>query len=342
MMSHRVGSPLLILSLVLASAACTDEVIGVPDGATEGTLTVNASQGWQYVSLADSAVVTPTPSAGESAAWDIAFFATNVTLNGGEAGPGGVTGACICQNENATGQEVLAMTAESELADFESVTTVPAGTTFRSDVLTPAISGWFTGSGATAVADTTKSWLVRLSDSTSFALVRVRQIGGATATAPAIVTLEYRLQASAAAGFGAVQTFDVLANTGAPQRIDLNAGALTTSATAWDIQVDGYAIRVNGGLSGSGKAGAAPNSAPFAATTTAVTGANAYRTDAYAGIFGDKRYYLYNINGDFRVSPNFNVYLIRRGNTTYKLQITSYYSLTGTPRNITFRWQTLD
>lgn len=335
-------SPLVFTALLVVSAACGDEVVGINPGPTEGSITVNASQSWQYIALADSTVVTPASAPGESANWDIAFFATNVTLNGGEAGPGGVTGACICQNEGATGDEVLAMTAESELSDFESVQSVPAGTTFQSDVLTPAIAGWFTGSGAAAVADTTKSWLVRLSDSTSFAVVRIKQINGATATAPGIVTLEYRLQSSSAAALGAVQTVVVLANSTAPQLVDLNTGSVTTSASAWDLRIDGFTIRVNSGITGSGKAGAAANATAFASTATAVTAANAYRADAYAGIFGQSRFFRYNIAGDHRISPNFNVYLIRRGSTVYKLQVTSYYSLTGQARHITFRWQQLD
>ena len=148
--------------LPLALAACTtDDVIGLDGIPRQGSFTVDARNAWVYVSLADSAVVTPTPSATESAAWDIAFFSTNVTLNGGAAGPGGVTGACVCQNATATNAEILAMTPATELADFDAVTTVPAGVTFSADVLTPAITGWFTGAGAAAQADTTKHWLVR-------------------------------------------------------------------------------------------------------------------------------------------------------------------------------------
>lgn len=328
-------------AFLLAAACATDDVVGIDPGASEGTFTVNASAGWVYVSLADSAIVSPAPSAGESSSWDLAFFATNVTTNGGEAGPGGVTAACLCQNASASGEEVLAMTSESELPDFDAVTTVPAGTTFASDVLTPAIRDWHTGSGAAAVADTTKSWLVRLSDSTSFALVRVKGVNGASAANPGIVTLEYRLQTSSVAALGAPQTFDVL-TTGDIQRVDLNAGALTTNATAWDIALDGFDILVNTGISGTGKGGAASNTAAFSATTTAVTSATAYRPDVYAGVFGTSRYFRYNIAGDHRISPTFDVYLIRRGATTYKLQIIGYYSETGAARHITFRWAEID
>lgn len=330
--------------LLLASlAACSsNDVTSLVPSPTEGSLTVDASTSWRFVSLTDSALVLPTPSASESPAWDIAFNATNVTLNGGAAGPGGITAACICQNATATGDEVLAMTAASEQADFDAVTTVPAGLTWHSDALTPAISGWFTGTGAAAAADTARSWLVRLADSSSYALVRVRSIESPTAAHAGRVTLEYAVQATAASPLGPMQTIVVDLATPGTRRVDLSAGSLTTSATDWDLRLEGFSILVNGGVSGAGKGGAAANTAAFAATTTAVTQANAYRTDVYAGVFGVHRYYRYNIAGDHRISPNFDVYLLRRGTATYKLQVTSYYSATGTARQITFRWQRID
>jgi len=335
--------PLLTAAfLALPLAACTtNDVIGPDNRPRQGTFTVDARNAWVYVSLADSAVVTPTPSASESEAWDIAFFSTNVTLNGGAAGPGGVTGACICQNAALTNTEFLAMTPSSELPDFTSVTAVPVGTTFVSDVLTPAITGWFTGTGAAAVADTTKHWLVRLSDSTSYAVVRVQSIASPTATTAGTVTLEYRLQATATSALAATQTIAVNLATGA-KRVDLNSGAVTTDASAWDLQLDGFTMRVNGGITGSGKGAAAVGSGQFTTATTAVTMANAYRQDTYAGIFGTNRYWRYNLANDFRVTPSFDVYLIKRGTRTYKLQVINYYSDTGVARFITFRWARLD
>ncbi len=336
--------PLAVFLLTAASiAACTsNDVAGPGPAPDEGTFTVDASTAWRYVSLADSALVIPTPSAHESAAWDIAFNGTNVTLNGGVAGPGDVSGACICQNAAATDDAVLAMTPASELPAFDAVTSVPGGTVWWSDVLTPAIAGWFTGIGAAAVADSTKNWLVRLSDSSSYAVVRVQSLSGATATSPGTVTLEWALQSSDVAVLGVPQTLTVDLTTPGAKSVDLNTGTLTGSSTDWDLRLEGFTIRVNGGISGAGKGGAAVSATPFDDVTTAVTGATAYRTDSYAGIFGAAKYYRYNILGDHRISPTFDVYLVRRGSTTYKLQIIGYYGPTGTARQITFRWQRLD
>ena len=328
----------LLAALALLATACSSDDVTAPPPPPEGSFTLDATQRWNYVSLADSAVVTPSPSANQSAGWDIAFFATNATLNGGEAGPGGVTGFCICQNASASDAEVLAMTPESELADFESVTSVPAGATFAPDALTPAMTGWFTAPGAAAVANPARVFLVRLADSVGYAKVHVTGISGATAASPGQVTLEYAVQASPTAALGTSRTLTVDVASGA-KSIDLEAGAVTTSATDWDLRLDGFAIRVNGGISGPGKGGAALATESYAEITTAKTQDQAYQIDRYAGVFGTNRYYRYNIAGDNRISPTFDVYLIKRGSAVYKLQVISYYNAAGQPRHITFRYK---
>ena len=334
----RVAAALTLALGATLAAGCNSTDVTAPPRPAEGAFTVDASTRWVYVSLRDSAVVTPTPSAGESAAWDVAFYATNVTLNGGAAGPGGVTGACICQNAAATNAEVLAMTPESQRAAFDAVTAVPAGATFIADALAPAITGWFTGTGTAATADPAKAFLVRLADSTAFAKVRVVALQGPSATSAGRVTLEYAVQPAGAAAVGPTRTLDVDVAGGA-KNVDLDAGTLTSDPAAWDLRLDGFTIRVNGGVSGPGKGGATPAPASFAATTTASVQANAYRTDSYAGVFGTSRYYRYNIGGDNRISPTFDIYLVRRGAVVYKLQVLNYYSSTGQQRFVTFRYK---
>jgi hypothetical protein len=329
--------PLVALS-ILALGACTDDVTA-PPATVAGSFTVDATTGWTYISLADSATVTPTPSANESGAWDIAFFATNVTLNGGAAGPGGITAACLCQNATASNSELLAMTADSEKGDFDLVTSVPAGVQFTSDVLTPAISGWYAGTGAAATADPAKTFLVRLSDGLSFAKVHVTALQSPTASSAGRVTLEYAVQPTATAAFAAIKTIVVDLTAPGAKSVDLNTGALTTSATDWDLRLEGFTIKINGGVSGGGSAGAAVATQSFAATTTANVAVQSYKTDVYTGVFGAKPFYRYNISGDNRITPTFDVYLIKRGSSVYALQILNYYNSTGQARHITFRYK---
>ncbi len=329
----RISSSRVALASLLL-AACADSVTE-PLPAVEGTITVDASAGWAYVDLESGTAVTPSPSARESSAWDIGFFATSVSLNGGAAGPGGVTGACVCQNATATDAEVLAMTDAVERLDFDALTGISFGAIFASDVLVPAVSGWYAGTGATASADPGRVFLVRLSNGTSFAKVHVTGIQGASATSAGSVTLEYAVQATEADAFGATTTITL----GSPASADLKTGALITTGTTWDVRLDGWNLVLNGGVSGSGSAAAAAGTEGFVATTTAVTAPQAYRTDAFGGVFSSSPWYRYNLAGDNRISPTFNVYLVRRGTSVYKVQIVNYYSTTGAPRHITLRYK---
>jgi hypothetical protein len=333
---YRQIAPLVAVA-VLAGGCTSDDVTG-PPAAEAGAMTVDASSGWIFVSLADSAVVAPSPSAGTSSAWDIAFNATSVMLNGGAAGPGGVTGACVCQNAGASSAEILAMTPSTELSDFESLTAPPAGASFVTDTFVPAITGWYSGAGATASADPAEVFLVRLADGTSYAKLHVTALQNSTAGSPGTVTLEYAIQADENAAFGSVETIDVDAGAGIRQ-VDLNAGTAGATVADWDLEIDGFTIRLNGGASGSGQAAATTAAAPFAQVATAVTFASAYRLDGFAGVFDASRWYRYNLAGDNRISPTFDVYLIKRGSLTYALQVVNYYGATGQPRQISFRFR---
>jgi len=120
---------LLILLLAAGMAACDESSTEPIDPPAEtATLTVDASADWVYVDLKDEPAVVTVTDAGASTAWDIAFQASAVKLNGGASGPGEVAGYCVCANAAATPEAIMAMTATSELADFEAVTTaaIPA------------------------------------------------------------------------------------------------------------------------------------------------------------------------------------------------------------------------
>ncbi len=338
--AFRRGHTAVLACAAALLVACASDDVVAPPPPVEGTVTLDASTGYAYFSFADGEEVTPAPSASASTEWDIAFSATTVTLNGGAAGPGGVTGFCICQNESATDAQVLAMTPDSEKGDFDAVTSVPAGATFITDVLTPAITGWFTGTGAAAQADPSKTFLVRLADSVGYAKVHVTGLQNPTATSPGIVTLEYAVQPTATGALGTTQTIQVDLTTPGAKSIDFETGALTASATDWDLRLDGFTIRVNNGVSGPGKGGAAAAAGSFESIATAKEADQAYRSDSYAGVFGSSRWYRYNIGGTGnRISPTFEVFLVRRGSDVYKVQILNYYNATGNPRHITFRYE---
>ena len=52
--------------------------------------------------------------------------------------------------------------------------------------------------------------------------------------------------------------------------------------------------------------------------------------------------YRYDLDGNHTIFPTYDVYLIEASGSIYKLQVTSYYSVTGAARHVTFRYARLD
>jgi hypothetical protein len=342
------GRRLLALSFALCAAigaAACDESSTEPDEETEATLMVDAREDWVYVDLDETARVVSVSDRATSDAWDIAFYGLSVMLNGGAAGPGGVSGYCLCQNEGATAAQVMAFTAEAELVDFESVTAaaVPAAAEFVDDELDPALTEWYSYDLQTHVvtANPARVWKVRTAEGDAYAKVHIVGIEDAAQAHAGRVTVEYALQPSAGGAFGAVQQVTVDASAG-PVGIDLESGE-ESSGAEWDIRVDGWDLRVNGGVSGSGEAGAVAVDEAFGAITDASDMTTHYSGDAFGGVFVDSPWYRYNLTGDdHHVWPAFEVYLVRRGEEVYKVQIINYYDVAANPRQITFRYDRLD
>jgi hypothetical protein len=329
----------VVAALLTVAGACSTDDVTAPLPPVEGTMTVDASAGWVYVDLDEGETVTPTPSAAESEAWDMAFSVTNVMLNGGEAGPGGVVGYCVCQNAGATNAEVVAMTAESELADFEGVTAVAPGAAWIEDVLTPAFTGWYTGSGAAAAADPSRAFLTRLSGGSAYAKIRVVDLENPTATTPGTITFEYAIQPTSAEPFGETLTHVTTVHETGTTLIDLDPQDGVPIGEGWDLKVEGWDVILNGGPSGPAQVGVIVTDDPFEEITTAYIEGVAYRTDSFTGVFGPHRWYRYNLEGNNRIHPTFEVYLLKRGESVYKIQLLDYYGDTGAPRQITFRYE---
>ena len=347
-MTFRFPRPLFVRSSILSAAAvlvaaCSDSTTEPPPPAETSEVTVDASAVPAYVRLGDPATAVSVSNPSGSTEWDLSFFATGVTVNGGAAGPGGATAFCLCEHANATASELQAMTPASMLAEFDAVTAadIPAASSFESDALNPAINGWVTGAAASAAVVQDKSWIIRRSTGgVILGKFRVTGISGATATSAGNVTVEYAIQPSADAPFGAVETRTLDLSAG-PVYLDLATGPVPATS-AWDLRFSGYDIQTNGGVSGTGGVSALIDestafkeiTAQYASFAPAV----AYRSDSFGGVFAASPWYQYNITGtDNQIWPNFNVYLIRRGDDVFKVQITSYYDLAGKARQITVR-----
>lgn len=141
--------------------------------------------------------------------------------------------------------------------------------------------------------------------------------------------------------------------------VDLAAGAVVpqaspSTATTWDIGFNGTSVVLNGGSNGPGgvtaiclcqNAGATSDrilaftaegqASPFESVSAADIPPNASWS---ADVFATSRWYRYNLAGDNRISPTFDVYLIRRGASVYKIQLIDYYGPAGESRRISFRY----
>lgn len=332
-------SPLCLA--ILGLAACEGGGPAAPVADPAPTLTVDASTGWAFARLGDAATLVAVSDPDASMEWDIGFFATSVMLNGGAAGPAGVRGVCLCHNSNATDAQIMAMTAAGEEPAFEAVdaSAIPAEEeAWESDVLDPAIDGWWSYDAAAheVSAVSSRVWKIRLAGG-SYAKFHVTEIQGAAREHAGQVTFAYALQPAAGAPFGEVRNATIDLSAG-PVRFDFEAGT-TAGDAAWDLAFEGYSIRVNGGVSGTGGTGAVLADEAFDEMADAGDApAEIYRGDAFGGVFAAYPWYRYNLQGNHQIWPTYDVYLIRRGETVWKVQLIGYYDAGGNSRRITLRY----
>ena len=328
--------------------ACESDATAPDPGFIEGQVTIDATSAtnFVYVSLETGSVVTvadPTTST----AWDIAFRRFSTKLNGGVAGPGGVAGFSLATYSDATAEEVVAFTPADGEAAFEAVTEAHiAGATFTEDGLIEDVSGpWFRFSpqAGTLVANPGAAWRVRAADG-GFALFRVAALQMA-GQAPLGLTVEYRHQPESGT-LGATGSVAVSFAQG-PAHIDLSTGTIVQPAGCnWDVRVTPqFGIEFNAACSAGSfpmdatedftavtTASGAPAYGPFLAT---ISGAIPNAIEDASGIF------WYNIEGNNRLWPTYNVFLVRRGEAVYKVQVTDYYNTSGASGFPTIRFQRL-
>ena len=135
-------------------------------------------------------------------------------------------------------------------------------------------------------------------------------------------------------------------STGAtPVAVNLVTGtAVTASGCNWDLLLSPsiYEISVNTACNVATYPGAATPG--FAATTTAT---DAPQYAAYLSVLTGPipnsiedlgGPFRYDLNGDQRLSPTFNTYLVKNGAKVYKLQVIGYYGTSGSGGFPTLRY----
>lgn len=352
-----VRTALALCASAALLAACEGENT-TPPTTTAGQLTIDASSNtaYQYFSFAtDTLVAVGDPLT--SSAWDLAFRRFEVRLNGGLAGPKGVSGYNLANNVSATPAQIIAFTPDNQKAAFDAVSQsdIPAAGQFTTETLAEDLTGWFTQTPTGLVANPGRAWKLRLAGDRGFALIRVERITNeSTNPSPtdgmAGIKIGFRLQPTSGA-LGAPDSVVVALAPGSSATINLSTKEVSAGVVAadcsWDLRVSrAYELQVNTGTTCGTGTFPLTLTDDFATLTTA---ADAPQYAPFISLisgpipnsFEDPRGpFLYGIDpaNPQRLYPTFNTYLVKVGDAVYKLQLTGYYSATGTSGHPTIRY----
>ena len=339
--------------VIAATAACSADGVTDP-GSQYSTLVVNASTSTAYVTLGDvSTLATVTGDPTMNTAWDLAFTAVpTVAVNGGASGAAGVKAYCLCQNANLSLTQVEALTATNGANAFGGVTTssVVADNLFQVDAASQAISGWYDYNATTHIVSANSTvWGIRLASTAgAYAKFHVSAIPTPGQANAGPVTIQWAIQPTSSGTMGADKTLTLDLSSNAKLYVNLTTSSVSTTSTGtWDIALQGYTITVNGGANGTGNVGAValvPSSfyTSYASITAIPVGATgipstSFVADAAGGAFLAAPPYRYDPVAH-QVYPTYDVYLVKRGTTVYKVQVVSYYSSAGVFGVITLRY----
>ena len=245
----------------------------------------------------------------------------------------------------ATDPQVLAFTTANTLAAFDQVrdAEIPNDTLFRSDRLAENRQG-FLNLGGVPVANPAAFWKVRLANG-AFAVVRATAIAFTPQFQVASLTIESRLQTGAA--LGAPQTL-VISPAGQITSINLATSTVVASPLGcnWDVQFNPASNQLALSVNALCNVGTYPGGAsPTFANVQTATDAPQY-APVLTQLVGpipnsvtDKSApFRYNLNGNERLHPSFNTYLVKSGSRVYKFQVIDYYGNTGLSGYPTIRY----
>lgn len=166
------------------------------DGTAGGTTTGDPNEKTECIDLGTGTRTMFTAAeARASSAWHLCFRRQDISVNGGEGGPRGVTAIDFDAEKTATetADVVSARTPESEQAAFDAVNAASFdGKTLRADGVVSAFTGLWTKNGANPAAPGSSAWLVVGADGKQHYLVGFSAFEGATATSPGTVVMRVK------------------------------------------------------------------------------------------------------------------------------------------------------
>jgi hypothetical protein len=339
---------LLMANTVVFGASTTQDDKGdfhaVIDATAGGSFS-SEPHDFTYYSFATKEIVSMTDDqAANSTEWHIAFKRSEIRLNGGVSGPGRVVGINL-----QDGQDVIS----AAIFDGIGAADKPEPQDFLSDGPVYAISEWYSYDPVSHTMSAPGNVYEMRTAEDRFAKFVVDSLEGAGREDAGRISFRWVVgEGTDLTGLEGSATVDV--SDAAEVFFNLSLGEEVTptepsTSTDWDIAFSGYSIRINGGLSGPGEAGALPAfqmGASFEELDTANKSGGHYFADRAGSAFSTDggEWYSYDSSTHLLSTKN-HVYLIDTETGLYKMQILNYYrELEGTPVSgfITFRWRPLD
>ena len=287
------------------------------------------------------AVVLTDVEAASSEAWHIAFKRSEIKLNGGISGPGDVMGVDLHGAEDVVPEESFGTVTAAD---------VPVAGDFIADGPAYAISEWYSYDTSTHTMTVPGNAYELSTAEGRFAKFVVDGMEGAGRSDAGRIAFRWVVgEGTDLSGEVRSATADV--SGGQEVYFSLASGEAVSPADPansmeWDLHFSGYVIRVNGGISGPGMAGAFPayqTGQAFDEITRAM--GFGYFADRAGSAFSSEtgEWYSYDSTTHLLSTRN-HVYVIDTGEGLYKMQLLNYYQeVEGAPVSgfITFRWQPL-
>lgn len=293
--------------------------------------------------------------------WQVAYQKyVGFKLNGGVSGSGAVEG-CIAHEYTAlfddedqpVQAEFEALTLEKTAAAFATVNKASC-TDFSQDSLKTEINlaSWLAADYSTgapvysALNEPQNGWIIKSASADaatsthSYARVMVKSVDvefGVTTSRKLLFSVESWDVATES--FSAMVDSPEIDFSSTRAYWDMETNTVVTASDDWDLSVvvngQSYDLQVNGGASGSGSGGVGTLLiANAAAVTNPKDSTQVYRyfADSAVGILSTPGSYgplQYNVAGGHKMWPTFTTYLIKDGNSYYKMQVVSNYGADG-------------
>ena len=399
MNKQKLAEILSLSALTLALAACgggssSSDREKTPPPATGGggggdqsqvrsaVLDASSQTAYTYFNLTSGQKVALTDEqAATSTDWHIAFRRTNIKLNGGDSGPGKVSGALLVPQDDFYDENgayianvFLNATADSELEHLTG--SLSPAETLVQDKVSSVLEipgelqngvydfGWYlyAMSNHQISENDQTAWLLRSGEGDSYARFRATSVSFSSDTGLA-ATFSFDVQPAGTSQFTGTAEFSTTVATGNEACFDFDTNQTVDCAgTRWDLKLGvagrSFYLRTNSGVSGSGKGGAFgpwtwDELKDFQSATTDPAGNSLsflYTADYTGGIFVDQSWYGYGVTqqaGDHKIYPNYRVYQIvtdaeNAEAPQYALQITNYYHPeTAASGHFSLRWREL-